>query len=66
MSTQILLPVNIEMDQVENTSIELINHLGQIMIKETAFGNMQINTYTLKEGLYLLNVGGIIYKIIKQ
>jgi hypothetical protein len=36
------------------------------MRQEMGIGNFELNTSSLAEGLYLLNVDGVIYKIIKR
>jgi hypothetical protein len=58
--------LHIEINQQENKTIELINHLGQIVLQETGIGALQLNTSGLAEGMYLLTIDGLVYKIIKR
>ena len=58
--------LHVEINQQEIKSIQLFNHLGQIMRQEMGIDNFELNTSSLAEGLYLLNVDGVIYKIIKR
>lgn len=58
--------LHIEINLQENKTIELINHLGQIVLQETGIGALQLNTSSLAEGMYLLTIDGLVYKIIKR
>jgi len=58
--------LHIKINQQENATLQLLNHLGQIVRQETGSGDIELNTSSLDEGMYLLNVSGTVYKIIKQ
>jgi len=58
--------IQVDFDNTSSKTIKVINQLGQIVLQQTSNMSFQLNTSMLSEGMYQVEVGGVVFKLIKH